>query len=385
MKKIVFVTTLPQTVFFLLGEHIEYLKAKGYSVEVITSKGIWLNSDQIAEKFNIPVHTVSFTRTITPVKDLKCMFKLIILFLKLRPDILHVSTPKASILAIVAAFLTGVKNRIYTVRGLVYLSPKNKVLPVMFLIEFIACRLATKVLAVSDSNRKLLFKHKLCNSKKIEVLGNGSSHGVDASERFNPARFEKERVATFRESIGLRKNSVVFGFVGRLVKDKGIEDFACAWEMFTKKYSDAELVIIGPSVEPRDCISNECFEFLKLRKDVHFFFDITDPVEYYTVMDVFVLPSYREGFPNVVLEAGAMCVPVITSNAPGCIDSVLDNETGLITSVGDPALLCQKMEILYSNPHLRKQFGDNARKRALELFSPELICNLQEKLYRELI
>jgi glycosyltransferase involved in cell wall biosynthesis len=386
MKKIVFVTTLPQTVFFLLGEQIEYLTKHGYLVEVITSKGIWLTSDEIAQKFNIPVHTVNFTRTITLFTDILCLFRLLFLLLKIRPDILHVSTPKASMLGVVAAWITGIKNRMYTVRGLVFLSTtKNRVMPVMFLVELLSCRLATKVFAVSDSNRDLLVRHKLCKKENVKVLGNGSSHGVDASVRFNPARYAQNGGSNFREKIKVRSNTVIFGFVGRLVKDKGIEDLVAAWKLFAENRSDVELVIIGPSVEPRDCISKECYEYLESRDDVHIYLDISDPVEYYTVMDVLVLPSYREGFPNVVLEAGAMEIPVITTNAAGCIDSVVHGETGLIIDVGNIEMLKESMLKLYSDPVLRKKIGRDARKRVLTDYSPELLCEQQEKIYEELL
>jgi glycosyltransferase involved in cell wall biosynthesis len=382
-KSIALVTSVPETLFYFYAPILNRLKTEGYSITLITSEGSWVNRSEIEEKHGIPVHLLDFKRVFSPLNDIKQVWKMYRLLRVVKPDVLHASTPKAAFVSLVAGFFAGINLRIYSVRGLIAYGKPFPVKQILHLAEKIACALSHIVIVNSESNRKYLAGNLTCKYHKIHILGNGSGQGVD-SVRFSPESVLPERVAKLRNQLDLSASVFVFGFVGRLVRDKGVEDLAAVWKDFSLKYPLAKLMIVGPKHEPRDRISDKCARILETTPSIIYAGQQKDCRDYYALMNALVLPSYREGFPNVVLEAYAMAKPVITTDAPGCVDSVRDGETGLLIGAGNRNELMAAMEKLILNGQLCRDMGVAGRKWVKESFQPEKIVDDLYNLYRQL-
>ena len=379
---IVLATTIPETIFSTMEELIPCLLKNNFNVVAVASEGQWLFPEDVRKKFSIPYVTIPFTRVISPLRDIQCLILLIALLFKLRPEIIHYSTPKAALLGSIAACIARTPLRIYTVRGIVFAGKKGIAFLASRFLEQLTCLLSYKVVCVSQSNQSYLLDQGICSKGKLSIIGSGSSHGVAAINKFNPALIALSVKNDLRKVLNIPNNSVVFGFVGRLVRDKGAEELLLAGEEFFKKHDTAHLVIIGDNDEPRQKFGVASI-FRGEQKRLHVLGPKINSIDYYAIMDVFVLPSHREGFPNVVLEAGAMQLPVITTDAQGCVDSVINNVTGLQYACGDTAGLLSAMERLFEDKPLRLQLGRNGRERALREFNPDIICNGLLKLYRD--
>lgn len=372
-KKLLFITTVPETIFFGLEEQIPYLLKQGYDVSAVCSKGSWITISDINVKYGIKAYQVGFKRIISPIHDFLSLLHITALMFFLRPDIIHASTPKAALLSIIGASITRIPLRIYHNRGIVYQDYKSIAKIFWHSIEKTLCFLSHIVIVNSASNRRYLQKYNLCPIAKLHMLGSGSSHGIDYV-KFNPSNVTISEKENLKQSLNIPKDKVVYGFVGRIVKDKGIMDLAEAWKTLLKKNIDAHLILVGPITEPRDNIPSDCLKYLNTTPTIHFCSDAKNARKYYPIFNVFVHPSYREGFPNVVLEAGAMEIPVITTDALGCIDSVVDGVTGLIYKTGDCKALANLMFKLYVDPVLRKKLGKQAREHIIQYYDPMILC-----------
>jgi glycosyltransferase involved in cell wall biosynthesis len=382
-KRILLVSTVPETLFFLSGNLIGALKKSGWDVHLASSaSSSWVSSKQVQEKYGLQTHTISFTRTISVLKDIIAVWQIISLVRKIKPCVIHASTPKAGLLAGLAGWLCNVPLRIYTVRGLPYYGKTGPGYVLLSSMEKVACACYHRVFSVSKSNRDYIVGHGLCAAEKISIIHNGSSQGVDSS-RFNPANvLEKDNIA-LQNNLTIAKNALVVGFVGRLVKDKGVEELLTAWDVVITKFPKSVLLIVGPDREPRDTISDAAYKKLKSSKSIILAGSTFDTLPYYAIMSLLVHPSHREGFPNVVLEASAMELPVVTTSAPGCIDSVKDGETGYIVPVNNPTELAEKIIALLNNPDLRTKMGKAAREWVVRDFNPQDICEEMMRKYEE--
>lgn len=381
-KKLIIITTVPETVFLAMEEQIPYFIKNRFNISVITSPGTWITSKDIVYKYGIKVTIVNFIRKISPLKDVLTIIKLVKILWEEKPDILHVSTPKASFLTLVASKFLKIPFVLYTIRGIPYQRMKGLKRLLFEAIERFCCYSANQILAVSRSNYDFLIDHRLCQESKLKVINKGSSHGVDYN-KFDPNKKEVEIQKQIYKKYGLSKNDFIFGFVGRMVKDKGIEDLAEAWKEFSKKNKGVQLVLVGPQIEPRDMVSKECYRYLNNEKTVHLVNDVKNPYNYYSIFSVVILPSYREGFPNVILEAGSMGLPSITSDSLGCIDSVIDGETGLVFETGNVKQLVEKMEMLYNNNKLIEKIRVNVRGHIIKNYDPIKIADEILKIYRK--
>jgi len=377
--RLVQVTTVPLTLQNLFKGQVAYLKGRGFEVIGVSSPGEGLGDWSRREA--TAVHAVPMVRGISPAADLIALLRLWRLFLRIKPAIVHGSTAKAGVLSMIAATLARVPVRIYTLRGVmmeIRTGPAQKLLKGM---EWIACGLADRVLAVSKSVADAVVEEGLCSPTKIRVLVNGSSNGVDARVRFNPARMDPRDRRRLRAKLGVSGDGIVVGFVGRIVRDKGIAELASAWMRIRDQYENAHLLILGPR-EPQDPVPAEVLEGLTSDSRV-ITIDLVPNEEmpqYYGAMDMLVLPSYREGFPNVVLEAAAMELPVVAARVTGCVDAVVDGVTGILVPPKDSGSLAAAMRIYLGDPPLRTMHGKAGREQVVRKFRPEPIW---EALYDE--
>ncbi|MEB6259900.1 glycosyltransferase family 4 protein [Staphylococcus haemolyticus] len=369
-KKIFHLVTVAKSINLMKGQ-IEYLRDKGLDVHVVSSEG----PEQNTYSSDI-THVINMEREISLKNDLKSLINMIKLFKKEKPYIVNSGTPKAGLIGTLAAFITRRPVRIYTVRGLrleTVSGPKYKIL---YAMEKLAMYCSTDIIAVSESLKSKIVELNLANKSKIKVLGYGSSNGV------NLEKFDKKFNAIPNELQEQLSGYFVIGFVGRIVKDKGIKEVVEMFKMLQAKNLKVKLLLLG-NPEKDDSISASDYQYLVDNNDVILAGHVSQPVNYFNHMDVLVSPTYREGFANVSLEAQAVEVPVITTRATGAIDTIEDNETGFLVDVGESKGLAEKVEYLINHPDLKKEMGKKGRLRVEEQFTNEVVWKHLETIYKQ--
>lgn len=362
MKTLVHVLTVSDSVLFLRGQP-PFMREHGIETVVVASPGERL--DAFRSAYKVPTREVEMLRKIAPVRDLLSLVQLVSVLSELKADIVHAQTPKGGLLGIVSGALLRVPKRVYHLRGLPLETATGWRKTLLWVTERTACTLATDVVAVSESLRSRAVELRIAPRSKVQVIGKGSGQGVD-STRFAPSTTLRRES---RERYGYNAE-VVFLFVGRLVADKGIRELTEAWTSVRTSIPNARLLIVGPR-EPRDPVPSDVLDRLQNDDRVVFTGFLSDVRSAYAASDVLVLPSRREGFPNVPLEAASMELPVITTDATGCIDSVEHGSTGTVVPVGDAAALAAAMRRYAHDAELRMAHGRQGRVRVLTDFLPE--------------
>jgi lipopolysaccharide/colanic/teichoic acid biosynthesis glycosyltransferase len=379
--RVITVVTAATSAWTLLRGQLLWLHKQGHHVTLVTSPG-----DVFAatlEREGVDGVAVTMEREISPVKDLISLRQLISVFSREKPDVINVSTPKAGLLGGIAGVMTSVPVRIYTLRGLRMETSQGVKRSVLWFAEWIACACAHKVVCVSPSLRDRAIELRLVSPDKAVVLGGGSSNGVIA-ERFEPSPERKAHAQVIRQDLGIPLDSFVFGFVGRFTRDKGILELLEAFERVSDQFSQARLLLVG-DFETGDPIPETAREQIERHPKIVRSGFVQDTAPYYHVLDVLVLPSHREGFPNVPLEAASAAKAVITTSATGARDAVIERVTGLVVSVGDSTSLASAMTQLLSQPELCIAYGTAGRERVLRDFTPEVIWLALQDLFTTLL
>jgi glycosyltransferase involved in cell wall biosynthesis len=367
--KLLHITTVPMSLRFLRGQ-VSYMQGRGFRVDVLSSPGVLLTD--FAAQESTGAHAVEMPRRISPLQDIAAAWRILRVIRQVRPHIVHAHTPKGGLLGMIAAWLARVPVRVYHLRGLPFVTATGYHRVLLRTTERISCSLAHCVICMSPSLREEALQAKVCSSEKLVVLCNGGN-GVDAESLFNPSR--PHLSPSIREQLGIPAHACVIGFVGRLVRDKGVIELAEAWSQVRASVPDAHLLIIGDP-EPRDPVPESVLAHLQSDSRVHmpgFVANLADMPPYYRAMDMLVLPTYREGFPNTPLEASAMGLPVVATRVTGCVDAVVDGVTGTLVPVRDSAALAQAIRAYLDDPDLRRRHGSAGRERALREFRPEAI------------
>jgi glycosyltransferase involved in cell wall biosynthesis len=382
--KLIHVCTVPITLKLFMRGQIAYVKSRGFQIAAVASPGPDLA--EVAERDGIDVYPVPFARKPSPVRDVLSLLRLARLFLSVKPTIVHSSTSKAGPLSMLAAYLTRVPIRIYTLRGVMTDRRTGPMKNVLKALEWLACRCAHRVLSVSPSVSEVAVSAGFCPAHKIKVLGRGSSNGVDAENRFNPSKVGEARVKELRKKLKVPDGAHVVGFIGRLVSGKGIADLASAWRIIKHERQDAVLLIIGHSEEqapvPADIMDGFKADPRVVMTD---FVRNEDLPIYYGFIDVIAFPTESEGFPNVPLEAAAMEVPVAATQVTGCVDAVLDDVTGTLVPPSNADQLAGAVLRYLGDSELSRRHGRAARERVLRDFRPELIWRCLYEEYLELL
>lgn len=378
--KILHITTIPMSLTFLRGQ-VGYMKAQGISVHALSSPGEDLESFGLSE--GIPVHAVPMTRRITPVKDLIAAIRIRREIRRVKPTIVHAHTPKGGLLGMMTSMMGGTRIRIYQMRGLPFVTATGTRRSLLKLTEWFSCRMAHRVLCNSHSMRQVAVDERICPPEKIKVLRAGSGNGVDASERFNPARLGPTVRSETRSELGIPAEAMVIGFVGRIVKEKGIGELEEAWRSLRDHHPQAHLLIVGP-FETQDPLPAHAVARLQRDPRVHMPGMEWDTPRLYSAMDLVVLPTYREGFPNVPLEAAAMGLPVVATDVPGCVDAVEDGTTGMLVPPRNPEALANAIRAYVEDRALRQKHGHAGRTRVLRSFRQESIWEALHEEYEVL-
>ncbi len=358
-------TTVSQTVGRFYGDIITTLQAQGYAVHVVTTDG-----PEVADLRQRcqAVHLVPMSRTISPVADLRALWQWLHLMRKLRPAFVLAGTPKASLLAMISNKLVSTPRRAYFLQGL-RLEPTTGVQRcTLALMEWLTSWCSHTVIAVSPSLARRYRHLRLNAGRPVSIPHHGSSHGVD-TVHFAP----RARAENVLRDAGLDPTVPVLTFIGRVTRDKGIGTLIEAAHQLHAKGSQVQLVIAGDLDE-----SDSPLQVTRLRESglqVAIIGQLADVRPMLSVTDILVLPTWREGLPNVVLEAAAMEVPAITTDATGAVDSVVDGLTGSIVPVDDPSALASAVQHLLSDPLRRRTMGMNARVRVLADFQPRDVAS----------
>jgi glycosyltransferase involved in cell wall biosynthesis len=382
MTKLVHITTVPQSLYHFLWGQVEYVRARGFEIHAISSSNEWLERFSVRDQ--VSVYAVDMPRGIEPIGDFKAIVGLFKALRRLRPDIVQAGTPQGGLLGSIAACLARVPVRIYQIHGLPYTTSTGPKRLILRWTEKLSCRLAHRVLCVSHSIREVVIQEGICPAEKVVVLQGGSCNGVDAQERFNPTRRPEGERVFIRDQYGIPSDATVLGFVGRLVKIKGIVELAAMWTSLREERPDLHLLAVGP-LEDHAPIPDEIAEMLRSDPRVHLTGRVVDAAPYYTAIDVLVLPTYREGLPTVLLEAAAMEVASVATRVPGCIDAIVDGKTGTLVPLGDVIALDEAIRKYLENPDLRQAHARAARQRVLQEFRQEVIWEALVDEYRDLL
>jgi len=347
----------------------KYFREAGFEVWVVSSPGVRLNAavaDEGVQSCAVPI-----AREISGVSDLVSLWKLTRLMRRLRPTITNVSTPKAGLLAGIAAVLNRVPCRVYTLRGLRCETVRGWKRVCLLVAERLACRCAHRVICVSRSLREKGIALRIADPQKLVVLASGSSNGVDA-ERFAPTASRVREAAALRNTLGIPAGAPVVGFVGRFTRDKGLLELIDAYFKLRKRHPDLRLLLIG-DFEDGDPISGDIRKRMQSDSQIVCTGAVGDPAPYYHVMDILALPTYREGFPNTVLEAQAAAKPVVTTRATGARDSIQDGITGILVPVTDVDSLVAAVSQLIQDPALARRLGNAGRERVRQDYRQDVI------------
>lgn len=375
--RLVHIMTVPYSFTFIKGQ-VGYMKARGFEVYGLSSPGELLSL--FSENEGVSVHAVEMTKRITPVRDIVALIKIWRWLRRVRPDIVHAHTPKGGFLGMLSAWLARIPVRIYHLRGLRFVTTTGWRRRLLMQIEKWACRFAHEVVCVSASVRAQAVDYGLCPIGKIKVLCGGSGNGVDSTNRFNPANVPVSFRAAIRARYGIPNDATVLGFVGRIVWSKGIVELAEAWCSLREEFPNLHLLMVG-GAESEDPIPTQVDEQLRKDPRVHLIGEEWNTPPLYAAMDLVVLPTYREGFPNVLLEAAAMRLPVVATSVPGCVDAVLDGITGTLVIPKDSQKLAGAIMRYLKDPGLQRRHGSSARERVVREFRQETIWHALHQEY----
>jgi len=361
----------------LLRGSLRFMRESGFDVTVICSPGMAAEATACEE--GVRFIAVPIARGISPWRDLVALGRVWRLIRRLRPDICHVGTPKAGLLGGVAAFLARVPCRVYTLYGLRFETARGWRRRLLAVLEKLACATAHRVVCVSESLRQAVISNRLAHAAKTVILASGSANGVDA-ERFAPTRERRNAALRRRRELGIPETARVVGFVGRLVRDKGIVELAETYSLLRRSRPDLRLLLVG-RYESLDPLPQKTRQAIETDPQVIRAGLVSEPAVYYHIIDVLVLPSHREGFPTVILEAGAAAKPVVATAATGCLDAVVDGVTGCLTPLGDVRALSRAVARLLDDPDEARRKGLAGQQRAVADFSQAALWSAQLQLY----
>lgn len=399
-QKLFRITTVPISLEKLLESQLRFMK-EHYAVTAISSDKNHL--ERVGELQKVPTYLVEMTRKITPWQDIKAVWQLYHYFKKEKPFIVHTHTPKAGTVGMLAAKLAAVPHRLHTIAGLPLLEATGVKRKLLNAVEKITYACATHVYPNSYGLQEIIIKEKFCKSDKLKVLGNGSSNGIDTAY-FNSEHFSPEQNQNLKTSLGIKSVDFVFIFVGRLVGDKGINELVAAFKKITSanfqienrkskiesgnnsdvNFSSSEqrllsnlqnskLLLVGSLETELDPLHANTLEEIKVNPNIITVGFQKDVRPYLAISDCLVFPSYREGFPNVVLQAGAMGLPSIVSNINGCNEIVKDDKNGIIISVKNSETICKAMNKMIYDTDYRMKLQQNSRRMIVSRYEQQVV------------
>ena len=378
MKKLVRITTVPLSLEKLLEVQPQYF-AQFYDVTLISSDQERL--ERLGKAQGVATHAIPLTRTISPFHDLRCLYQMVRFFKREKPDIVHTHTPKAGIIGMLAAYMARVPVKMHTVAGLPLMEAKGFKRRLLMAVEKITYRCADWVYPNAQGLLSFIKENQMCSSSKIKILGKGSSNGIDTAF-FDPIQMPKAETNTLKANLEIAPQDFVFSFVGRLVGDKGVNELVEAFVLLSEQYPNIKLLLVGPEEKALDPLNRETTQHISTHPSIISVGYQNDIRPYLAVSDCFVFPSYREGFPNVVLQAAAMEVPCIVSNINGCNEIIQDQKNGWWVPPKSVTPLVQTMEEALTNSVKRKAFKKQLRPQIIAHYGRQHFWELLKKEYQ---
>ncbi|MCF8273417.1 MAG: glycosyltransferase family 4 protein [Flavobacteriaceae bacterium] len=370
-QKLIRITSVPQSLGGLLKGQMKFM-SQYYDIIGISSNG-----DGQLEEFavieNIKTIPVEMTRKITPFKDIVAVYKLYKIFKKEQPFIVHTHTPKAGTLGMLAAKLAGVPNRLHTIAGLPLVEARGLKRVLLNLVEKITYSCATIIYPNSIGLKKIILEHQFTKPEKLKVLANGSSNGIDTSY-YNPQLVTNNEKTILQEELGIKPSDFVFVFVGRLVTDKGINELVEAFINLNMQIPHIKLLLVGAFEDKLDPLSSQTINLINENKNILHVGWQDDVRPYFAISNCLVFPSYREGFPNVVLQAGAMKLPCIVTNINGCNEIISEPDNGIIIPVKNTEAIYQSMErLIQMSKKDHETMGEISRNTIVSKFEQRFV------------
>jgi glycosyltransferase involved in cell wall biosynthesis len=381
MPKVLRITTVPISLKVLLQGQFRFMQQNGWEVLTVSAEGTEVQ--EIKEKEAVKHISIPLTRQISPLTDLVALWKLIRIINTFKPDIVHSHTPKAGLIGMLAAWLCRVPNRLHTVAGLPLMEYSGLKRLLLNTAEKLTYRFATKVYPNSFQLFEFIKNNLYQNSQKFRVIGKGSSNGIDI-EYFTPNKYIEDKANDIRFSFNIPPNAFVFLFIGRLVKDKGIIELVQAFDEVIKA-NDAYLLLVGPFESDLDPLPQDILDKITNHPKIKLSGFQKDVRPFLMASNAFVFPSYREGFPNVVLQAACMEVPVIATNINGCNEIIEHERSGLLVKPKDSKELKVAMLRMIQNEVDRECFRTAAATYVRMNFSRTHFWTLLLAEYKSLV
>jgi len=381
MPKLVRITTVPVSMMVLLKGQLKFMKQNGFDVTMISNEGPEVEQLKVQE--NCPHISITLTRKITPFIDLISLIKLTLLLRKIKPDIVHTHTPKAGLIGMWAAKLAGVSIRLHTIAGLPWVESRGMIRRLLIAVEKLTAFAATNVFPNSFVQRDFLLQNEIAKNK-MKVIGNGSSNGIDTNYFSTNLDIENQAKAIrIRERI--HEEACVWIFVGRIVRDKGITELIDAFLEIQIQFPEDRLLLLGdqePHLDPLDekyvqlLTSHHAIISCGFQKDIR---------PYLAASQVLVFPSYREGFPNVPMQAGAMGCALILSDINGCNEIVNHGKDGWLVSVKNVSALTAAMMEARNNPIKTRLFAETIKEKIVTGYAQSYLWNCMLQEYQQLL
>jgi len=370
MKKLVRITTVPISLEKLLENQLSFM-SDYFEVIAVSSDIERLYKFGVENK--VKTKHIELTRQITPIKDLIALWKMYWFLKKEKPSIVHSHTPKAGIIGMLGAKLAGVPIRLHTVAGLPLMETQGNKRRLLEFVEKLTYWSASHVFPNSKGLYDFILQNKFTTKEKLSVIGNGSSNGINVNH-FSPDSVPEEEKLKIKEELQIGHDDFVFVFVGRLVGDKGINELVDAYSQILELgYSNSKLLLVGDFEQELDPLKTKTIKRIKENKHILSVGFKSDVRPYFAISDCLVFPSYREGFPNVVMQAGAMGLPAIVSDINGCNEIIVQDINGRIVPAKNVELLKREMLYLLGNKSVMMVMKSNSRGRIVGDFNQNVI------------
>jgi glycosyltransferase involved in cell wall biosynthesis len=380
--KLIRITTVPLSLHLLINGQPKYMQKQGFDIKLASATGKEIS--QIEKETGLKIKILPLTRKISPITDIKALWQTYKYFRKEKPQIIHTHTPKAGVVGMLAAKMAKVPIRMHTVAGLPLMETKGLKRKMLNIVEKITSKSSTNIYPNSFAIKEVMIKNKLASTNKLKVIGNGSSNGLD-SNYFSKNKLLAGNLIRLKKKLKIKTNDVVFCFVGRIVKDKGINELLWAFDKLSKENKQVKLLLVGHEEKELDPIDEKSQRTLDENRQIISVGWQDDVRPFLAISDVFVFPSYREGFPNVVMQAGAMGLPSIVTDINGSNEIIENRVNGLIITPKDKTSLFKKMELLTINKKLRERLAKPARQMIMDRFEQKFVWKELLKEYVRLL
>ena len=386
MKKLIRITTVPLSLKVLLKGQLRFMASNGFDVKGVSSEGKELR--EVHENEGIAVEAITMSRKITPFQDLKSLWEMWNFLRKEKPQIVHTHTPKAGIIGMLAARLAGVPHRLHTVAGLPLMEATGTKRKILNFVEKLTYSSATRVYPNSKGLYDFILQNNFTQSNKLKIIANGSSNGIDTAF-FSPDQVTEIERVTLREKLNIQPDDFVFVFVGRIVSDKGINELIKAFSELqaaeNNEPAGIKLLLVGGLENDLDPLNPETLAEINQNKDIISVGFQQDVRPFFAISDALAFPSYREGFPNVVMQAGAMGLPSIVSDINGCNEIIVEGENGLIIPPKNVEKLKEKMLTLAKDKNLYTKLKGNSRRMIENRYEQSVVWNALLEEYEGLL